>query len=386
MKYWRGYLVAAILAAMTWVLMAMGQRFSTLVDMVYPYVMRTVQSMLTQWSGGADFLLWQVIAVVLLVVLLATVVLMIILKWNPIQWFGWVLTGVCGIYLLYTLVYGLNYYAGPLAEDIKLEMGTYNVEELTEAAIYYRDKANELSAQVNRDSQGNVKYPGFETLARQAGNGFEVLTYARSYPIFAGSTDPVKKLAWADWYTRRGITGVTMGLTGESAVNPQIPPICLPFSMCHEMAHRMCIANERDANFAAFLACSANESVDFRYSAYFMAYRYCYGTLSTINSADASAAASRVADGASSELRRDLEHYNRFFSGNASPAATATKDPYLRSASGEVVKSYDQVCDLLVNWHIQQVVIPSLVEEQAPFDPLDEAQVDLTGIVNARGS
>ena len=29
----------------------------------------------------------------------------------------------------------------------------------------------------------------------------------------------------------------------------------VPFTMAHEMAHRMCIANERDANFAAYLAC-----------------------------------------------------------------------------------------------------------------------------------
>ena len=42
MKYLRGYLAAAIFGAITWVLMAYGQRFSTLVDMVYPYVIRTL--------------------------------------------------------------------------------------------------------------------------------------------------------------------------------------------------------------------------------------------------------------------------------------------------------------------------------------------------------
>ena len=42
MKYWFGYLVAAILAGFTWVLQQFGSRYSTLVDMVYPYVVRTM--------------------------------------------------------------------------------------------------------------------------------------------------------------------------------------------------------------------------------------------------------------------------------------------------------------------------------------------------------
>ena len=57
MKYWFGYLVAAILAAFTWVLQQFGERFSTLIDMVYPYVIRTLQDILAGWSGTVDFLL-----------------------------------------------------------------------------------------------------------------------------------------------------------------------------------------------------------------------------------------------------------------------------------------------------------------------------------------
>jgi hypothetical protein len=74
LKYWFGYLTAAIIGAITWVLMQFGQRFSTLVDMVYPYVIRTLQGFLAQWSGSVDFLLWQLLAVVLAIVLLATLV------------------------------------------------------------------------------------------------------------------------------------------------------------------------------------------------------------------------------------------------------------------------------------------------------------------------
>lgn len=375
MKYWRGYLVAAIFAVVTWGLMQLGSQFTTLVDMVYPYVIRTLQTMLAEWSSGVDFALWQTIAMALVILGLASLVLMIVLKWNPVQWFGWVLAVCSGIYMLHTLVFGLNYFAGPMAEDIRLDMVSYNVEELTEAAEYYRDKANELAVQVNRDAEGNVDFADFDILAQQAGDGFHTLTHEYSYPIFAGTTLPVKELAWADLLTSRGITGITIGLTGEACVNPNIPDICLPFTMDHEMAHRMCIATEEDANFAAFLAGSVNESVEFRYSAYFMAYRYCYMALLNANTVETSAAAARVNSGVGEELYRDLTYYTNFFAVNGSGS---------NSGFSTDTSLFGGVCDMLVCWHIQEVVLPSITVEELPFDPYDETQVDLSGIVNAR--
>ena len=389
MKYLRGYLAAAIFGAITWILTRYGEKFSALVDMIYPYVIRTLQNTLAQWSSQVDFCLWQLLAVVLGVLVLASIVLMIILKWNPVSWFGWVLAAGCGIYMLHTLVFGLNYYAGDLSDDIRMESSAYTLSELAEATEYYRDKANELALRVPRDSAGNVSFDSFENLAASAGEGFRYLTYQRNFSVFAGSTLPVKKLGWADMYTSMGITGVTMGLTGEAAVNHQSPDVCLPLTMCHEMAHRMCIASERDANFAAFLAASVNEDVQFQYSAYFMAYRYCYSALASVNSQSASAAAARVLAGVSEILQRDLTAYNTFFQSKRSAAATkvadTANDAYLK-ASGESagLASYGQVCDLLVAWHIQEVVIPSLAVEQNPFDPYDASMVDLTVIVNAK--
>ena len=389
MKYWFGYLTAAIFGAITWVLMQFGEKFSTLVDMIYPYVIRTLQGMLAQWSSAVEYPLWQLLAMVLGVVILATLVLVIVLKKNLVQWLGWVLAVFAGLYMMHTVMWGLNYHAGDLADDMRLEVSGYTLDELTEATEYYRDKANALAAQVSRDAAGNVDFADFEALAEKAGEGFQALTYDYHYPIFAGSTLPVKELGWADMYTSMGITGVTFGMTGEAAVNPQVPDVTLPFTMCHEMAHRMCIAMERDANFAGFLACSVHSDIEFQYSAYFMAYRFCYNALASVNSSAAAAAAARVKDGVSDLLAADLAYYSNFFSSHKDTAATnladTANDAYLK-VSGDTngIASYGQVCDLLVNWHIQTVVLPSITVEESPFDPYDESKVDLSGIVNAR--
>ena len=385
MKYWFGYLVAAIIGAITWVLLQFGERFSTLIDMVYPYVDRTLQGILAGWSGTVEFLLWQLLAIALAVVILATLVVVLATKRSVIGWGGWVLSAFAFIYLMHTMVWGLNYYAGPLSDDIRMDVSQYTLEELADATEYYRDRANILSKQVKRDGSGYVAFPDFHVMSNRAYMGFQRLVYERSYPIFAGSDLPVKKLGWADMYTSMGITGVTFGLTGEAAVNPQIPQILQPFTMCHEMAHRMCIASERDANFAAFLACSVHPDLEFEYSAYFMAFRYCYNSIRSIKTVEAVEFSNSIQSGISDELYRDLTHYDAFFSSKQDKAATNlannANDAYLRT-SGETagIASYSQVTDLLVNWHIQEVVLPSITVEESHFDPYDETQVDISDI------
>ena len=381
MKYWRGYLTTAILAAFTWVLIQMGQRYTTLVDMVYPYVTRSVQSFLTAWTGGFDFLVWQTAVLFLLILLVATLVLVFIFRAKIIRWLGWALAAVAAVVLLHTGIYGLNEYAGPIEDDLRLDMVDYTQAELEAAAVFYRDRANELAVQVTRDEQGSPVFSDFETLAAQTGNGYRKLTRERSFSVFGGDYTPVKKLGWAGLYTAQGKTGVTVPLTGESAVNPDIPGYALPFAMAHEMAHRLCIAREDEADFSAFLSCAENESVEYQYSGYFMAYRICRAALLSVDEA----AAEAIDEGACTELKQDLNELGNFFAENRDEELTrlvdTVTDTYAEATADETVR-HSSACDYLVNWHLDQYV--EEVEVEQKFDPLDKTQVDLTGLVNAK--
>lgn len=354
--------------------------------MIYPYVTRIIQDMLSQWSGTVDFCLWQVVAVLLGLALLASIVLMITLRWNPVQWFGWVAAAVSIVFFLHTGIYGLNNYAGPIADDISMEMVEYTVSELADATTYYRDMANQLSTQVPRDGNGDVVSGDFDTVTAAAADGFENLVYVRNYPIFAGSNTPVKELGWDNLYSSMGITGMTMPLTGEAGVNSQIPAVSLPFTICHEMAHRKCIATEKDANFAGFLACQANSDVLYQYSAYFMAYRYCYNSLVSVGTTASAASAQEIAAGNSAELQHDIDGYNAFFSSKkndtAAKVADTANDTYIKASGDEDgISSYGNVTDLLVSWHYQEIILPNIVEEEHVFDPFDKTQVDISGIL-----
>ena len=383
MKYLRGFLVAAAFALLAWALMQFAASHEALVDMVYPYISRLIQDFLAGWTADAAFCLWQVLAVVLVVALLASIVVMIVLKWNVFQWLGWVLTGVCLLWCVHTGIYGLNQYAGPLADDIRLTIEPdITTTDLINATTYFRDKANEHAQKVPRNLSGRVEISSFEETAAQAADGFHNLVYVQNYAVFAGTTVPVKELGWADMYTSMGITGMTMPLTGEAAVNPQIPSVSMPFTICHEMAHRMSIAQERDANLAAYLATIANSDPIYQYSGYFMAFRYCYSALASLSTTTAQVAANRIYEGMNEELQSDMTHYSTYFASvmkpSASNLANTVNDAYLQ-ASGDAsgVRSYGEVADLLISWYLQEIYRPEHADDEIEdrFDPLDKEDV-----------
>lgn len=357
MKYWRGYLTAAILLACNWALQEFAKAHTVLVDMIYPYVSRMSQNFLAQWSSGVSFCLWQALLLVLLVLAVTSVVLMIVFKWNPIRWFGWICTAVAILVFLNTCLFGLNRFSGPLSEDIRLEETSPTTEELEAATAYYLEQANALSEQLTRTG-GDVVFGEFDALAQQAVDGFEVLVYDKSLSVFAGPMEPVKKLVWADLFTSRGMTGITVGLTGEAAVNPQTPQVLLPFAMCREMARRASITVESDASFAAYMACMNNADLQFQYSGALLGYRYCLKALQVLDGVTGVGAAARVAEKESAGVRHDLQICDAFYGDGEMPDA--------------------QTYNLLTSWHIQEVVLPTLIEEEDPFDPMDKSQVDLS--------
>lgn len=372
MKYWRSLLAAALIALFSWALIRFAAGHSTLVDMVYPYVTRTVQTTLADWTASADFVLWQVLLAVFVAAVVTTGILMILLRWNVFQWLGWVLTVVSVVFLLHTGAYGLNAYADSIAGDIRMKVTEFNMEEMEKAATYFRDQANDHAIMAGRTEKGEPDFDDFSTMAQQAENGFSTLVYEKSYSIFAGSMQPVKKLNWSGLYA--GKTGITCGLTGEASVNPNVPTVGLPFAMCKEMAKRMCIVADEDATFSSFLAAQANTSPDFRYSAYLMAYRICYLSLLSIDSNAALEAANRLEAGVSEIVAQDLKQYDKF-------AGKKVAAP--NRISGLVdAQSRPTACDLLVSWYIQEFILPTQVQEESRFDPYDENQVDLSGIVN----
>ena len=381
MKKYLGFFVAGGAALLTCVITMLARRHRQLLDAFYPYVTRWLQNILAAISNLFPFTLWQALVIGLGLLLLGTLALVIWKKGSVIRWLGWMLALASIIWCAHTGIYGLNFYASALSQDIRLEQTPLQQTDLENALLFFRDKANALAAQLPRDKNGNLLLDDFDGLSQKAGDGYKNLTQD-GFAVFSGSVLPPKKLAWSSLYTAMGICGISIPLTGEACVNPRIPNMAQPFVMCHEMAHRMCIALEDDANFAAFLACEANEDLQFQYSAYYMAYRYCYNSLAKTDRA----ALKQIHAGISDLFRRDLNVYDSFFAQEkkdvATKVANTANNAYLQvSGDKNGIASYSMVTTQLVTWYLQETRQEEQ-DSQSKFDPTDKDYI--SGIIGDR--
>ena len=373
MRNLRGFLWAAVFLILAQILKWLGVTYGDMLFMAYPYFSRNVMSVLQIFSSWTSTNVWQLTILLVAVAALVSLALTIVFRRNVLRWLGTVATVCSVVYFLHMGVYALGENARPLAQEMKLETVTISQSDLVEATTYYRDQANALANRVPRDSDGALRFDDFDILAVQAADGFESLTLR--YSLFSGSTAPVKKLGFSNLFSQLGISGVTVGLTGEACVNPDIFCGMLPFTMCHEMAHRMAIVREDDANFAAYLACESNSDLQFQYSGYLNAYIYCINALWETNPESAS----RIQGGVSEALARDLVDNNQkvrqYENSPARAIGENTNNAYIQAMGDDRgTESYDEVYQLLVNWYLVNYDPDRDIEEEPKFDPYNPSE------------
>ena len=89
MKHLTGYLTALIIGAITWMLGQLASRYSALMDMIYPYVTRTIQEGLAQWSSEVNFCLWQMFLLLMILGVVAALVMVVLgLAMKKWKWLG----------------------------------------------------------------------------------------------------------------------------------------------------------------------------------------------------------------------------------------------------------------------------------------------------------
>lgn len=319
----------------------------------YPDFSRWIVGILAGITSVVPFALCEILLALLVLWFLVSLIRAIVRR-RMVRWLTGMLLSVCTLVAAFVAIWGLNYYAPPMAERLGLPERQYTPAELKEAATYYRDRANELASGVERDETGVMVEYDFDTLAAHAGDGYRTL--AQSYECFDGSTVRVKRLLSSKLMGMAGTTGVFICLTGESAVSTTTFRASMPFTMAHEIGHRMAFAREDEANFAAFLACDASERPEFRYSGYYQAYIYCYNALYQVDPA----AAQEVREGCSELLLNDLyaatAHYDEVEDETVSEIQDKVYDGYLQAFSVESgIQSYGEVADLLLTWYFEGV-------------------------------
>ncbi len=341
-------LISGLALVLTGVLLALAKLLPDWFFGFYPAVSRALQRPLAALTGVVPFPVWE--AAIPVIVILVVVTLVRAIRARRIgKWLSGILLTLSLAAFCFVGLWGLNHFGPRLEEKLGLTVEKRTVEELTEATLYYLQMANEAAAKTERNADGTVKLPDFETLVQSAPGGYRVLS--EDYSMFSGSLARVKRVVSWPIMSRFGVTGIFICLTGESSVNPDTYAASLPFTMCHELGHRMAVSRENEANFCAFLSCAANEDPYFQYSAYYSAFVYCHNALYKVSPAAAREMWSYAVEEVYADCVAANEHYDRY-EGKVQDAAQKVNDTYLKTfgqTSG--VRSYGEVADLLIAWY-----------------------------------
>jgi hypothetical protein len=162
------------------------------------------------------------------------------------------------LYLLFKILWGLNYSRPSVAEQLGISDEKYNTEQLVSVGEFFIIKLNKLQ---------NVKKTRFE-IGRLKDIAVDGYSKMEKRNVFFDYHIPSVKPVTNSWIvTKIGIEGYYNPLSGEANVNMRLPSVALPFVTCHEIAHQLGVGREDEANLIGYLVCSDSADPYFQYSA-----------------------------------------------------------------------------------------------------------------------
>ena len=265
-------ILSAIFLVLTGVMAAVAHSAPELVFAFYPDFSRGILSALASVTAAVPFCVWEIL--LLLAVLWLVYTLVNVFRRHGrgfCAWLSGVVLALSVFAFAFVGVWGLNHFGPTVAQALSLPVREYSAAELAEATRYYAAEATRLASAVQRDAADVGQFSDFETLAAQAGAGYAPLAQNCSSTCRLGAREEAR--LWR-LFSRFGITGIFV-CDGRVLRQSDTYAAWLPFTMCHEIAHRQTVAAEDGANFCAYLACMENPSAEFQYSGAMAAYIYC---------------------------------------------------------------------------------------------------------------
>jgi len=177
------------------------------------------------------------------------------------------------IYLIFNLIWGLNYLRPPLYKSLDLSPD-YTTEQLIILTERLVEKSNALHRSLGYADSVKIDLPYTqEEIFNYSRAGYKKL--GQKYPQFDYQGTSIKPSLWSLGLTYMGYSGYYNPITGEAQVNERIKNYKFPLVSAHEQAHQMGFAAENEANFIATLATINHENTYIRYSGSIFALRYC---------------------------------------------------------------------------------------------------------------
>lgn len=254
------------------------------------------------------------------------------------------------IFFIYVIGCGVNYHRYPVSYYMELTVQDATKEELAGLVRELAQQASALREQLTtEDEEGVYKLPmSLRELGKEARAAYKAL--GQEFPILSGSYPAPKPVLFSRLMSTTEITGVFTCWTMEANVNVDISPYSIGSTMCHELAHLRGFMREDEANYIAYRACMASDSLDLQYSGVMLALIYADNALAA---KDIELYSEIYLSCCSEAVRRDFEannaYWKQFEKTKIAETATKVNDTYLKANEQEDgVQSYGRMVDLLL--------------------------------------
>ena len=227
-----------------------------------------IQRLLFGWINFSIGDLFYAAFLVYLIFILLRILLSIIQKkfnWHNLkQCFLSTIKVMLWLFIVFNILWGLNYERKGIALQLDLKNTTYSDEELKDLLCEVTEQLNDARMKLG---DSNYVYPKERDLFDMADSVYQSVKV--NYPFLPYKNKSVKPSLLTEVVSYAGYSGYYNPFTGEAQVNTDLPKFYMPFVACHEMAHQLGYASESEASFVGYLAAMHSPYTLFRYSALF---------------------------------------------------------------------------------------------------------------------
>ena len=254
------------------------------------------------------------------------------------------------ILFVYVIGCGVNYHRVSVAEQRGITVRDSSKEELYGLCVELAGQAVQLREELveYEDEDGVLRLPvSNREIGKLTRDAYKTL--AADMTVLKGFYPAPKCITSSKMFSAMEITGVFTCWTMEANVNVDIPDYSRASTMAHELAHLYGFMKEDEANFLAYLACTASDDPVVRYSGILLALIYSGNALAGQDMELYGELWSMYHPGMLRDFEDNSAYWEKYEDTVISETADKVNDVYLKANEQEDgVKSYGRVVDLLL--------------------------------------
>ncbi|GAA3963542.1 DUF3810 domain-containing protein [Pedobacter ginsengiterrae] len=252
------------------------------------------------------------------------------------------------LYIIFKIVWGLNYSRPSVSEELGIGNEKYTVKELVLLGDYFVNKTNDLKLKQTKIPAYSIKY-----LKTNSAKAYDLME--KKNPLFRYQNPCLKSVLNSWVISKVGIEGYYAPLTGEANMNMALPNFVKPYVSCHEIAHQLGIAYEDEANLLGYLTASNSPDVNYKYSANYEMLRYILFEIRMKSPEDYKILHDKLSAGVLADFKTEKEFWRKY-NGEMFGYMDAAFDSFLKlNNQPKGIDSYQDIVIWLWNIHKEEI-------------------------------